>query len=348
MSSMITGRKFRAALLLCSILLPLQVSAVVDGEINTIGGPKIYDIDLMTQNVTNNTAGATIPYDYNLGAQYSGIATCLTSMTRQSIYYTATASLLQAGQTAGYLKLNDYMDVRVEIFIVGNQYLPVPFTNISNGTNGNPCQPPTTQFNNFDSGSRGKVTFMITKPIINGVNLRGSEVAQLYGRIGNTTTAMGPNPMAIIRINSGVITVPDRCVVNAGTPINVDFGTIPSSGAALDGNRHSQNVPIKVQCEGGSFATGNLNIRLGVQAPDTASFNHDYLATQGAVDRSNLGIVLKDTGGNLVAANRFYNVSGFANNQGTWNLIAAPIAQTGTDVLEGDFSASATIVAEFQ
>jgi len=355
MATMVTGRKFRTTLLLCSILLSLQASAV-EGEINTIGGPKVYEIDVANQDITSNNAGQTIPYSFDLGQQYTARATCSFSMKNQSVYYSATASLLQTGQTAGYLKLNDYMDVKVDIYIAGNvgKDFAVPFSNISNqsvgsdGRGGNPCEPPDTQIYGFLTGSRGKVTFMITKPIINGVSLLGTEIAQLYGRLGNYSTAMGANPMAIIRINSGIITVPDKCRINGGTPITVDFETIPSSGSSLNGTNFAQNVPIKVECEGGSFATGALNIRLGIQQANTASFNNDYLGTTGAVDRSNLGIMLRDANGNLVAANRFYNIPGFANNRGTWNLSAAPIAKPGTDVLEGDFQASATVVAEFQ
>jgi len=355
MGAMMTVRKFRATLLLCSILLPLQASAV-EGELNTVGGPHVYDIDIVNQDIVNNSAGQTIPYAFNLGGQYQAYVSCTVPMSRQAIYYTSTASLLQAGQTPGYLKLNDYMDVKVEIFIVGpsNGYLTVPFTNISNQSNengqtGNVCSPPgNTLFSNFTSGGIGRVTFMINKPIINGVRLLGTEIAQLYGRLGNMSTGMGPDPMSIIRINSGIITVPDKCIVNAGSPITVDFDTIPSSGSALNGTNYSQSVPINVECQGGSFATGSLNIRLGIQQANTASFNSDYLGTTGAVDRSNLGIMLKDSSGSLVAANKFYDVPGFANNRGTWNLYAAPIAKAGTDVLEGDFQASATVVAEFQ
>ncbi|HEY4468356.1 MAG TPA: fimbrial protein [Klebsiella sp.] len=349
MATMVIGRKSCVTLLLCSGLLSLDAAAV-EGEIEPVGGPKTYNIDVATQNITNNTIGATIPYEFSLGEQYAGVAKCSIPMTGQAIYYTATASLLQQGSASGYLKLNDYMDVKIEIYIRGNRntYIPVPFDNESNNATQNMCVPPTTQFNNFESGAKGRVTFMITKPIVNGVNLLGTEIAKLYGRLGNYSAGMGTTPMSIISINSGVITVPDKCVINAGSPITVDFGTIPSSGSLLNGTNYSQPVPIQVQCEGGSFANGSLNIRLGIQQANTASFNSDYLGTTGNVDRSNLGIVLKDSGGSLVAANTFYNVPGFANNQGTWNLTAAPIAKTGTNVLEGDFQASATVVAEFQ
>jgi hypothetical protein len=349
MATIVSGRKSCVTLLLCSGLLSLDATAVVEGEIEPVGGPKTYNIDVATQNITNNTVGATVPYEFSLGEQYSGIAKCSFEMTDEAIFYTATASLLQPGSAPNYLKLNDYMDVKIEIYIRGNrmQYLSVPFDNESNYANQNRCVPTSTQFNNFESGAKGRVTFMITKPIVNGVNLLGTEIAKLYGRLGNYSTAMGSTPMSIITINSGVITVPDKCVINAGSPITVDFGTIPSSGSLLNGTNYSKPVPIQVQCEGGSFANGSLNIRLGIQQANTASFNSDYLGTTGGVDRSNLGIVLKDSG-SVVAANTFYNVPGFANNQGTWNLTAAPIAKTGTNVLEGDFQASATVVAEFQ
>lgn len=350
MTTMIIGRKSRVAFLLGASLVSMAASAAVEGEITPVGGPKMYNIDVVNQDITNNTIGATIPYTFALGGQYAGIASCTIPMEKQPIYYSATASLLQQGSSPGYLKLNDYMDVKIEIYIRGErkEYLPVPFDNESNRAFQNQCVPPTTQFNNFESGAQGRVTFMITKPIVNGVNLLGTEIAKLYGRLGNYSAGMGTTPMSIVSINSGVITVPDKCIVNSGSPIVVDFNTIPSSGSLLNGNNYSQPVPIQVKCEGGSFATGTFNIRLGIQQANTASFNSDYLGTTGAVDRSNLGIILKDSGGNLVAANKFYDVPGFNNNQGTWNLTAAPIANAGTNVLEGDFQASATVVAEFQ
>lgn len=350
MATMVIGRKSCVTLLLCGGLLSLDASAVIEGEITPLGGSKMYNIDVATQNITDNTTGAMIPYTFSLGSQYSGEVSCSSAMTNEPVYYTATASLLQPGNMAGYLKLNDYMDVKVEIYIRGNrmEYLAVPFNNESNLANQNPCEPPKTLINNFESGARGRVTFMITKPVVNGVNLLGTEIAKLYGRLGNYSSGMGTTPMSIVSIHSGVITVPDKCVINAGSPITVDFNTISSSGSLLNGSNYSQPVPIQVKCEGGSFTSGSLDIRLGIQQANTASFNSDYLGTTGAVDRSNLGIILKDSNGGLVAANRFYDIPGFSNNQGTWNLTAAPIANSGTNVLEGDFQASATVVAEFQ
>ncbi len=352
MAKIVIGQVSRIVILLCGVFSSLNASAAIDGEITPIGGPKMYYINLGNADINSNRVGASYLYNFNLGSTYAANFACSTSFSDQPIYYSATASLLQGGNSPGYLKLNDYMDVKVEIDIRG-RYAgatpTVPFSNLSNEAYQNSCTPPSARsVFDFGTGGSGKVTFMITKPIINGINLRGAEVAKVYGRLGNKTTAMGSSPMSIINITSAVFTVPDKCIINGGTPISVNFGNIPGTGSLLDGSKYTQSVPIPVKCEGGSFSTGSLNIRLGIKQPDTASFNSDYLGTTGTVDRSNLGIMIKDSGGNLVAANKFYDIPGFANNQGSWNLTAAPIAKTGTDVVEGDFQASATVVVEFQ
>lgn len=59
--------------------------------------------------------------------------------------------------------------------------------------------------------------------------------------------------------------------------------------------------------------------------------------------------MLKDESGGTVVPNQFYNVKGFYQNQGDWNLTAAPVAKPSVgSVKEGEFEASATVVAQFQ
>jgi len=349
----LTGLFSRQTYVTCAFalsLLPAGAQAYIDGEIIPVGGPHQYNIDVGNQDITSNVAGSLISSEFALGGLYAGTAYCNTPMTNQPVFFTSRATLAESGNNPGYLRLNDYMDVKIEIYIRGNrlEYLPVPFNNESNRAYQNTCAPPSVQYTDFESGSKGRVTFMITKPIINGVNLVGTQIAELYGRIGSTASGIGSVPMSVIYINSGVLTVPDKCVVNQGTPIVVDFGTIPGTGSKLNGNNYSHNVPIHVKCEGGSFTTGSLNIKLAIQQASPASFNSDYLGTTGSGDRSNLGIKLTDQSGSTITPNRFYNVPGFNNNEGDWNLIAAPIANAGTNIEEGDFQASATVVAEFQ
>ncbi|WP_049010444.1 fimbrial protein [Citrobacter koseri] len=335
---------------LCSFLLSGTAFATVHGEVVPVNGTYPYLINIDNQNISSNQVGTTIPFSFDLSGSYQVRAYCSSSITDQAIYFSSRATLLQPGSTPGYLKLNDYMDVLIEIYIGGyeQKYHTVPFDNVSNMVTANSCTPPSSVLPlAFASGAKGRITFRITKPIINGVNLQGSEIAEIFGRLGSGI--MGQTPLSKITISSGIFTVPDKCTVNQGVPIVVDFGTIPGTGNMLNGSNYSQNVPIHVKCEGGSFTTGDLNIKLGIQQADPVFEDGKYLSTTGTVDRSELGIALKTSGGSAVSPNTFYNVPGFSNNQGDWNLIAAPIAKSSTSVIpEGDFRASATIVAEFQ
>ncbi|MBV4414030.1 fimbrial protein [Enterobacteriaceae bacterium YMB-R22] len=332
-------------------MLPLGAWAKVNGELTPASGYNTnYLISLSNQDIKDNNPGGQVTQGFKLDQTYKADAYCTTQYNAQPVFFLSTASLPPSSENPGYLTLNEYMDVKITIHIEGanNGELVVPFGPVSNNYNQNYCVPGgiPTLVNVFRSGSEGNVTFKLKKKIINGITLVGTEVARLYGRLGPGT--MGSTPLATVTIQSAIITVPDKCVINDGQPINVDFGEVGNSSTKLNGVNYAQNVPIKVQCQGGSFATGNLAIKLGIQQANPASFNRDYLGTTGSVDRSNLGIVLKDRSGNTVVPNTFYDIPGFDENRGEWNLTAAPIAKAGTMIPEGDFNASATVIAQFQ
>lgn len=72
MATMLIGRKSCVTILLCGGLYSLNVGAAVEGEITPVGGPKMYNIDVANQDITNNSPGATIPYVFSLGGQFWG------------------------------------------------------------------------------------------------------------------------------------------------------------------------------------------------------------------------------------------------------------------------------------
>ncbi|WP_075181469.1 fimbrial protein [Pantoea sp. 1.19] len=339
----------RRSMLLASLLLSGAAFAQPHGVLEPIAGTFDYNIDLNNTDITNNTAGATISRAYDLSGTYTAQVWCNTNITNAPIYFSSTATLMPDSQRAGYLKLNDYLSVKIEIWVSGavQAYFPVPFNDISNRLN-NRCIAPSSRITpDLGSGSRGRVTFMVTKPIINGIRLEGTEIAKLYGSLvpGNR----GSVALSRTNINSAIITVPDKCIINQGTPITVDFGNIPGSGSKLNGVNFSKNIPIHVKCQGGSFASGALNIKLGIQQASPAFEDGRYLSVSGVPARPELGIALKDSSGQPVIPNQFYRVPGFTQNEGNWNLVAAPIAKSASSVIqEGAFSASAAVVAEFQ
>lgn len=338
---------------------PLAAQAFTQGEGEPQGGaPHQYEIELKSLDVSKNHAGGrTNPFTWNLGSLYVVDFHCeQADISRQPIYYTTTSTMPLSNQGPNRFRLNEYLDVEVQVWVAGryNNYAQAPFTNVSNRNSNNSCKKRKgyVRATNVKSGSKGKVTFIVTKPIINGINIASQSLLEVAGRMGNS----GPTPTTAISrvvIKSGLITVPDKCTFNRGDKISIEFGDLPGSAAKLNGTNFSKSIPIHVVCEGGSFDKGALNIDLGVQtstASGTAGFNDHFLGTlSNGQKRDDLGIVIKDESGNPVVPNQFYNVKGFYQNQGDWNLTAAPVAKPGVgSVKEGEFEASATVVAQFQ
>ena len=348
----ITRLVISGTLAVAAMLMGPAALAYEQGEV-TAQTPHNYAISLTTMDVTNNVAGAVLsPMTWNNGGVYTGLIHCPDGKIRgRTRYYTAVSDMSPSAVNAGYYRLNDYFDVNVKVFIINGPKsgYNVPFYDVSNKEI-NDCTKDPTIDRRVESGSRGQVTFKITKPVINGISINSYELVKLYARQG-VVPVLQNTPLTTITLKSAIITVPDKCVINAGQAIVVNFNDIPANSAALNGNNFQQNVPISIACKGGSFDIGNLNIKLGIQPSGSgvASFNPNYLGTTGSTDRSNLGIVLKTKADNtLVAPGKFYNVKEFSNNRGSWNLTAAPIARPGSEIPEGDFDASGSIVAEFQ
>lgn len=339
----------------CFLLAGCATMAMADtpGQIFPDGKiPHNYKI-VLQPGALNNVAGSERQYTYNLGSTFKGYTQCnYAGETKypQPFLYTALTTLPKSdiNGAQGFLKLNEYIDVRVEIWVAGNltEYVEAPFYGVSNvhRTNRMTCNnanPPTATWPNFESSSKGKVTFKLRKPIINGVTVNSREIIEMYGVMDmpqSGTPSIGPVPMAKVRIETALLTVPDKCVVNGGRQIEVDFGDIPQM--KLDGSRYIENIPVNYQCSGGSFDSGMKGISIGVSARP-ASFSNDYIDTTA----KDLGIVLKHKG-KLVRPNEFTKMPKNQTNSGNWDLTAAPITY-GADIPLGDFTANGTIVMEF-
>lgn len=311
-----------------------------------------YTIDLDKADIQNQAGYVTTPFTWDLGGLYAGTVTCpQQSIPKSPVYYKAIMSSGLPSAGGGFVQLNDFLDMKVEIWIAGNrnQYVVAPFNNESNQYSNYRCnQGGSTRITNFASGSKGKVTFRVRKPIINGVQISDRQVVEMFGRLGNTVSDFNNVPMSRITISSAILYVPEKCIINGGQTIEVEFGDMPGTG--LDGNNYERTVPLSFRCEGGSFDSSvSMKINLGISGRG-ASFNQDYLRTtkdgyQSASVIDNLGIKFRQLDGSPLNINQFYPVS-MQGNLGDWGFIAAPVGNGA--VAAGDFYATATIVAEFQ
>jgi len=305
-----------------------------------------YEISIDPADVSANKPGTTFMRNWGVDRSYEVKIFCH-SKIKGTRRYSATTTM-KSSSTPGYLVLNDYIDVKVELSMISgpggaSDFVSVPFRNRSNNIT-DTCTPPFEYERNTRSGAIGKITFLIKKPLVNGVDLQGSEIVRLYGNLGSFPNEN--NPMSVITITSGIIVVPDKCVINEGEVIAVEFDDIPGRGDLINSRNYSKKIPITVKCQGGSFDTGNVNVKLGIQPSGSglANFNPDYLGTT----RNNLGVSLKDKSGNIIVPNHFYFIDHFDNNQGRWELTASPVAKPGSEITEGEYESTASIVAEFQ
>lgn len=338
----------KGSIWLLLITFHFSAYATIEGEIKTEGGTYEYKTNLGDVEFPSNTIGATVHKTFSLGGKYTQIVYCSSRITGDT-FYKATTNLNPGAD--GFAALNEYIDVQVKYFVAENGNVAVPFTEVDNHWSFT-CSPPSSKDDKSQSGNSGEVTFRLRKPIINGLNIHSSGLSELFGRVGTVASnAFGNEAIARLTLTSTIFTVTDKCTINNGNPINIEFGTVPNTSKQLNGANYQQDMSVPIECTGGGF-DGNSSVQFAIQpASGVSAFNSDYLATSGTVDRSNLGIVIKNRAGNTISPNQFYKVPSVSNTsgyKGTWNLVAAPVANQGATIPEGDFEASATIVARFQ
>ena len=342
-------RKASIAGLLLSFLYPAL--SYGNGYVYPDGGTYEYDIDLGNSSIKNEKGYETKPpLEWDLKRQYNASIDCSNGRIKGPTYFKAIMNESIPPVGGGFMKLNEFLDMKVEIWFEGNRrtYVTAPFTEESNRLEWT-CYSPSDRFS-YRSGSKGKVTFRVRKPIINGVQIEDRKVVEMFGRLGGSAAnGYGPMAMSRIIIKSALLYVPEECTINGGQTIEVEFGDLPGNG--LDGNNFEKTVPLTFQCKGGEFEGNALKINLGISGK-AASFSDEYLRTtkdgyQGGAVIPDLGIKFKQLDGSQMSINKFYPVS-MQGNIGDWGFIAAPVSPAGADVAAGDFYATATIVAEFQ
>ncbi|AHV36776.1 fimbrial protein [Aeromonas hydrophila YL17] len=331
------------------IFLSMPVMAI-NGEIRA--ATKTYDIELKKEDI-DNQVNAKKEFKWDLNSTYPGTAFCPDQDIRnQPIYYKAVMSAGLPSVGGGFVKLNEFLDLKVDIWIEGNRraYVTAPFTEESNQGQFTYYKSKGSADFGFRSGSKGIVTFRVRKPIINGVQIDDHEIVEMFGRLGRTDSGFNNEVMSRIVIKSSVLYVPEKCTINGGQTIEVEFGDLPGTG--LDGNNFEKTVPLNFVCSGGVFdKDASLKINLAISGKPT-SFSQSYLRTtrdgyKGGDVINNLGIKFKQLDGSTLNLNDWYPVS-MQGNIGDWGFIAAPISPAGAEVAAGDFYATGTIVASFQ
>jgi len=129
----------------------------------------------------------------------------------------------------------------------------------------------------------------------------------------------------------GNIIAPPSCVINSGGVSVTDFGRFNAD--EVDGFRHREEIPYTVTCQ--SPPSNLMKLRIdGTQSDFSLALK---------TDKSNLAILLFRDNTQLLLG-QWTNF--------TWpvlpKLYAVPFKKAGTTLTGGDFSASATLVVDYQ
>jgi len=263
----------------------------------SVGGAKQYSFNMGTKNITDpsmDTAGTTFNdvYTWGTSGSFNAICDCTGKYTPN---YKGTSHLPLGHQDAGnqYFKINDNIEVLTKISLVntvlGTNYFPIPFEIRSKVTS------TLCTGHNYASGSDGTISLYISKPFVGSSVINSTKIASLYVSAGDS---FGSEPVAEITM-SGLIVVPQNCVLNAGTAIVIDMGTVMAGDFKERGkipeNYKAKNVKFEIKCNNMAVAA---SLMVNLQATPSPE-----LPSSIATSNKDIGVVIADSQGTPIGIN---------------------------------------------
>jgi type 1 fimbria pilin len=201
-------------------------------------------------------------WDLGRGTYYSMRCVCEPDNLRTPFaYYTATSNLragyraIVEGKSMQFFQINRNLQVAGEVWISARrqEFVPIPFTNESNGGS-NPalgqCDFGTIVFRNaVDTGSEGKLHLMIDQPFIGESIIPSTQIVQLTAGLSSHPSGRAV-PVAEVWM-SGRVVVPQSCRLAAGQNTVIDFGTLMPSEILRAGQapQRAESRTFRIQCE---------------------------------------------------------------------------------------------------
>lgn len=250
------------------------------------------------------------------------------------IRFNASYITTMASVGDGWYSFDDYWDIKTEIFINSRGYVAVPFKDVinTNAAIGNyTCKSAGPLYNSvtITSGAIGKLSMRLKKKIVNGYSFYSKELVNVYGATADNM-AISSVPFATIKMQSFEISLPEKCTINSGQVVDVDFGNV--STTKLDGNHYSIIKDLKLACSSGDFESG-LSTVLAEFSGGSSKFNSNYFLT----DNEGIGISLREKDGGLISPQDIKKIA-LTNGIGVYPITINPVSDSTTS--QGDFNAS--------
>ena len=309
---------------------------------NPVGGTHVFNFNNAEKTITDvdkDKAGTIIAnaFSFSLDGVYSTTGCGINAPG----YITTTSDLPVIGinnEGGNWYQVNDYIGVAMQGWVAGNtrKYFPVPFISQSNTYN-------TNSQNNWESGSKGKVSIQILKPFI-GFSYFSKVI--MHTQIARTPDVGARGPYVSELMMSGQVIVPQSCDLDAGQTVTMDFGDIGASAfsQAGVGNRpagvNPQTHNIVIKCKN-IDAQALLSLR--VEADKTAG-------NAIVSDNPDLGFVVADGNHTPLTPNTIDSKIPFKlDDSASANvpISAWPVSVTGNKPAEGKFTSEGYLRVDF-
>lgn len=300
----------------------------------------------------SNEVGSVFQIDWDSGRDIISLDYKVSCAAKDETYsgFFWSATLLFSNATSGeWHSLDEFWDVKVEFFMSTSgvsSYETVPFYDYkmlgNNSNNKFLCKGPGMYDTNelsstgygmgFPVGRKGKLSLKLKKKIVNGYTFISTPIAMIYGALNQK-----PNlnkPFVSVRIAGFEITLPEKCQINAGQIIEVDFGDVPTT--KLDGEHYPVRRTFDVTCSGGDFDSGRSSVTAEFIGNPSA-FSSDYFAT----DHDGIAIKVKDEVSNIIRPQDKKKIP-LEGGHKTVPLIFSPVAQS-KNIEAGEFTASIVV-----
>ncbi len=320
----------------------INTSAQASGKVKTVAGVYDFILNFDTQDATN-AIGTEIDKTWQVGAIPTGQwfirCTSLDKPGSQGIpnLYSAGFITPLVHTTGNWYRLDDHWDVSVKVYIAGKvmKYIPVPFDAVSNQSQNTYTQCRSLGDNyvrtsTLGTGKQGIFSLKLKKKIVNGYSFISSPIIYVAGATAASDIDI-KDPFARVIIDSFAINLPEKCEINAGQSIDIDFGNVATT--KLDGNHYRENKTLTVSCSGGEFDSGLDAVSakfMGTASP----FSSDYFSST----HNGIGIVLKDEAGNAIKPQAEKKIN-IVSGKGSLPVSFAPVAQSRS-IDAGEFTAS--------
>lgn len=327
-------------------LLVASFSASPGGSFIISNGVQDHSLYFNPENLSN-VPGSVFQTTWNSGVEIMDdqyYIACTARDNAFSGFFWSSTLLFSDAASGEWHSLDDHWDIKIEIEMFNRgvgSYQTVPFYNLKSlpissnalfyckgiGNYSSKQLSATGHGTSFSTGQKGRLSLRLKKKIVNGYSFISRPIAMLYGALNEPPSLT--NPFMRVVVEEFEITLPEKCEINAGQVIEVDFGNVPTT--KLDGEHYPARSAFDVTCSGGDFDSGLSSVSAEFIGNSTA-FSRDYFAT----DHSGIGIKVKDEANKIIRPQEKKTVK-LVNGHKTVPLIFAPVAKS-KNIDAGEFN----------